>query len=79
MTGLSEPGEREETSYEPVTIQPWLEADPKIAEWYHSTAKKAKGTALNYSRLLYLYWQDNKRFRSFKTTGQAKSCQVQYP
>jgi len=38
----------------PPTIQPWLEAGPKIAEWYHSTAKKAKDTALNYSRLLNL-------------------------
>src|SRR5207244_10192609 len=46
------------------------EADPKIAEWYQSTAKKAKNTALNYSRLLSLYWQSNKRFRSFKNTSQ---------
>jgi hypothetical protein len=52
------------------TTQPWLEADPKIAEWYHAPAKKAKNTALNYSRLLSLYWQSNKRFRSFKNTGQ---------
>jgi len=51
------------------TIQPWLDADPKIAEWYHATAMKAKCTALNYSRF-YLYWQNNNRFRGFKTTGQ---------
>ncbi len=53
-----------------LTIQPWIDNDPKIAEWYRATAKKAKGTAQNYSRLLSLYWQGNARFRAFKNTGQ---------
>jgi site-specific recombinase XerD len=33
-------------------------------------AKRAKATGKNYSRLLYLYWTRNPRFRGFKSTAQ---------
>jgi hypothetical protein len=39
-------------------------------EWTNALAKRAKSTGRNYSRLLYLYWTQNQRFRAFKSTAQ---------
>ena len=49
-------------------IAPWVERDSKVREWHNHLSKRAKATALNYSRLLHLYWNGNKRFRTFKNT-----------
>ena len=38
------------------TVDGWIRADPKTAEWHEDTARRAKETARNYSRLLHLYW-----------------------
>ncbi len=50
------------------TIGPWLKSDPKVEEWYNALEKRAKNTALNYARLLSLYWNHNTRFRTFPST-----------
>ncbi len=51
-------------------VKDWVESEPKVHEWANALAKKAKATGRNYSRLLYLYWTRNKRFRAFKSTAQ---------
>ncbi len=51
-------------------VRDWVETEPKVREWADALAKKAKATGRNYSRLLYLYWTRNQRFRSFKSTAQ---------
>jgi len=51
-------------------VKDWVESEPKVHEWANALAKKAKATGSNYSRLLYLYWTRNKRFRAFKSTAQ---------
>lgn len=48
----------------------WVDGDPKVREWMNALSKKAKSTGRNYSRLLYLYWTRNERFRAFKNTAQ---------
>ena len=51
-------------------VQEWVETEPKVRLWAMALAKKAKATGKNYSRLLYLYWTRNPRFRAFKSTAQ---------
>lgn len=51
-------------------VRDWVETEPKVHEWANALAKKAKATGKNYSRLLYLHWTRNERFRAFKNTAQ---------
>jgi hypothetical protein len=41
------------------TVDAWIRANPKTAEWHDHTARRAKEIARNYSRLLYLYLQNS--------------------
>jgi hypothetical protein len=51
-------------------VDAWIGADPKTADWNRDTARKARETAKNKSQLLYLYWQNDSRFRAFKDPSQ---------
>ena len=51
-------------------VRDWVENEPKVRELANALAKKTKATGKNYSRLLYLYWSRNPRFRGFKSTAQ---------
>ena len=51
-------------------INDWVASESKVHEWANALAKRAKAMGRNYSRLLYLYWTRNPRFRAFKSTAQ---------
>jgi len=67
---VSTPSERRCPPMRKAVVQEWVEAEPKVQEWTNALANRAKSTGKNYSRLLYLYWTRNQRFRAFKSTAQ---------
>ena len=44
-------------------VDGWIRADPKTAEWHEDTARRAKETARNYSRLLHLFGHSDMLIR----------------